>query len=104
VVNLLRREGCSLYVRGVDMLDGTPVLDIKPYLSSVPCKDLPSVPGKDLRRGWVAEAEARAFSADRHDDMRSSLIAFLVALSEDFPAQLFEAAADSLADLGSPLR
>ncbi|SRR5581483_1749994 len=51
VVELLRRDGPRLHVRGVDMLDGTPILDLKPYLSSVP-------EGK-LRRGWVAEAEAR---------------------------------------------
>ena len=49
VVELLRREGASLYVRGVDMLDGTPILDIKPYLSSIPAEQ--------LRRGWLAEAE-----------------------------------------------
>lgn len=51
VVELLRREGAFLRVRGVDMLDGTPVLDIKPYLSSVPAEQ--------LRRGWLAEAETR---------------------------------------------
>jgi tRNA-Thr(GGU) m(6)t(6)A37 methyltransferase TsaA len=51
VVELLRREGAQLQVRGVDMLDGTPILDIKPYLSSVP--------PEELRRGWLAEAEAR---------------------------------------------
>ncbi len=51
VVELLRREGADLHVRGVDMLDGTPILDIKPYLSSVP--------EERLRRGWLAEAEAR---------------------------------------------
>jgi len=51
IVELLRREGPLLYVRGVDMLDGTPILDIKPYLSSV-------APDR-LRRGWLAEAEAR---------------------------------------------
>lgn len=51
VVELLRREGCRLEVKGVDMLDGTPILDIKPYLSSVPAET--------LRRGWLAEAEAR---------------------------------------------
>ena len=51
VVELLRREGADLHVRGVDMLDGTPILDIKPYLSSIP-------PEK-LRRGWLAEAESR---------------------------------------------
>jgi tRNA (adenine37-N6)-methyltransferase len=51
VVRLVRRDGPRLIVRGVDMLDGTPVLDIKPYLSSVP--------EADLRRGWLAQAEAR---------------------------------------------
>ena len=52
VVELLRREGRMLHVRGVDMLNGTPILDIKPYLSSI-------APEK-LRRGWITEAEARA--------------------------------------------
>jgi tRNA (adenine37-N6)-methyltransferase len=51
VVELLRREGSVLHVRGLDMLDGTPILDIKPYLSSIPAEE--------LRRGWLAEAEAR---------------------------------------------
>lgn len=32
VVRLLRREGNALRVKGLDMADGTPVLDIKPYL------------------------------------------------------------------------
>lgn len=49
VVELLGRDGSTLHVRGVDMLDGTPVLDIKPYLSSIPAEN--------LRRGWLAEAE-----------------------------------------------
>ena len=40
VVQLIRRDGRHLHVRGVDMLDGTPVLDIKPYLSSVPVDEL----------------------------------------------------------------
>lgn len=31
VVRLLKREGRHLTVQGVDMLDGTPLLDIKPY-------------------------------------------------------------------------
>jgi tRNA-Thr(GGU) m(6)t(6)A37 methyltransferase TsaA len=51
VVELLGREGPSLRVKGVDMLDGTPILDIKPYLSSVPAEQ--------LRRGWLAAAERR---------------------------------------------
>lgn len=32
VVRLLRREGCVLQVADVDILDGTPLLDIKPYV------------------------------------------------------------------------
>lgn len=51
IVELLGRDGATLRVRGVDMLDGTPILDIKPYLSSVPAEE--------IRRGWLAEAEAR---------------------------------------------
>jgi tRNA-Thr(GGU) m(6)t(6)A37 methyltransferase TsaA len=52
VVELLSRDGTRLNVRGVDMLDGSPIVDIKPYLSSVPIEK--------IRRGWLAEAEARA--------------------------------------------
>lgn len=52
VVQLLRREGTRLSVRGLDMLDRTPILDIKPYLSNIP--------PEQLRRGWLAEAERGA--------------------------------------------
>lgn len=45
VVELLGRDGRRLRVRGVDMLDGTPILDIKPYLSSVAVER--------IRRGWL---------------------------------------------------
>lgn len=39
------------------MLDGTPILDIKPYMSSIPVAK--------LRRGWLAEAEARKALSQR---------------------------------------
>ncbi len=32
VVRLVRREGNILHVDGIDVLDGTPLLDIKPYV------------------------------------------------------------------------
>jgi tRNA-Thr(GGU) m(6)t(6)A37 methyltransferase TsaA len=51
VVELLGRDGHRLRVRGLDMLDGTPILDIKPYLSNIP--------DDKLRRGWLADAEAK---------------------------------------------
>jgi tRNA-Thr(GGU) m(6)t(6)A37 methyltransferase TsaA len=51
VVELLGRDHRQVRVRGVDMLDGTPILDIKPYLSGVS--------QEKLKRGWLEEAEAR---------------------------------------------
>jgi tRNA-Thr(GGU) m(6)t(6)A37 methyltransferase TsaA len=51
VVEVLGREGRNVRVRGVDMLDGTPILDIKPYMSGIP--------QEKLRLGWFGEAEKR---------------------------------------------
>lgn len=61
VVELVRVEGTTLHIRNVDMLDGTPVLDIKPY---VPAFDGP----ENVRVGWLA---ARLGDLpDRRDDGR----------------------------------
>jgi tRNA-Thr(GGU) m(6)t(6)A37 methyltransferase TsaA len=46
VVRLVRREGRVLHVEGIDVLDGTPLLDIKPY---VPSFDAPP----DATLGWL---------------------------------------------------
>jgi tRNA-Thr(GGU) m(6)t(6)A37 methyltransferase TsaA len=46
VVALERVDGATLHVRGLDAIDGTPVLDIKPYL---PAYD--SVPGARIPGG-----------------------------------------------------
>lgn len=45
IVRLVLRQGNNLTVEGVDVLDGTPLLDIKPY---VPDFDLRT----DVRAGW----------------------------------------------------
>jgi len=50
-VELVAVEGRTLRLRGVDLLDGTPVLDLKPY---VPYAD--SFPGS--RAGWIDEVDA----------------------------------------------
>lgn len=50
VVRLLGREGNVLRVRGVDMLDGTPLLDIKPYVPRIDAFC-------DSKAGWVDERE-----------------------------------------------
>jgi len=47
VVELLKREGNILKVRGVDMLDETPVIDIKPYTSIDRIEK--------IRTGWLAK-------------------------------------------------
>jgi tRNA-Thr(GGU) m(6)t(6)A37 methyltransferase TsaA len=47
VVRLLARRGALLEIEGVDVLDGTPLLDIKPY---VPEFDVRT----DVRTGWYA--------------------------------------------------
>jgi tRNA-Thr(GGU) m(6)t(6)A37 methyltransferase TsaA len=51
-VELLSVEGRTLQLRGVDLLDGTPVLDIKPY---VPYAD--AFP--DANAGWIDELDAQ---------------------------------------------
>lgn len=51
-VELVKIEGRTLHLRGVDLLDGTPVLDIKPY---VPYAD--AFPGS--RAGWIDELDAK---------------------------------------------
>lgn len=47
VVRLHRVEGATLFVRGLDAIEGTPVLDIKPY---IPYYD--SVPDATVA-GWI---------------------------------------------------
>ena len=47
-VALERVEGCTVHIRGADMIDGTPVLDIKPY---VPYAD--AIAGANS--GWLGE-------------------------------------------------
>jgi tRNA-Thr(GGU) m(6)t(6)A37 methyltransferase TsaA len=48
VVRLLKRVENILYIGGVDMMDGTPVLDIKPYFP-----DVDSHP--DAKVGWMGD-------------------------------------------------
>jgi tRNA-Thr(GGU) m(6)t(6)A37 methyltransferase TsaA len=48
-VRLLGVEGLTLHVEGIDMIDGTPVLDIKPYVAYAD-----SIP--DASAGWLDDA------------------------------------------------
>jgi tRNA-Thr(GGU) m(6)t(6)A37 methyltransferase TsaA len=62
-VRLLRVEGNALIVAGVDMLDGTPLLDIKPY---VPAFDHFAVE----RTGWYGDATGAGAVADDRFERR----------------------------------
>ncbi|MEL7641368.1 MAG: tRNA (N6-threonylcarbamoyladenosine(37)-N6)-methyltransferase TrmO [Solidesulfovibrio sp.] len=61
VVELVAVEGSVVQVRGVDVLDGTPLLDIKPY---APAFDAPAGP---VRSGWL-EGRGGTVAATRSDD------------------------------------
>ncbi len=57
VVRLLSVDGCVLKVAGLDLVDGTPVLDIKPYI-----EEFDRRPGS--RSGWVGRSKVRRNVAD----------------------------------------
>ena len=46
VVKLDGIEGCKLHISGIDMVDGTPVLDIKPYIPDL-------YPQENIKIGWL---------------------------------------------------
>lgn len=60
VVRLVAVEGCRFVIEDVDVLDGTPLLDIKPYVPSID-----AYPGE--REGWFGESarDVREARADR---------------------------------------
>jgi len=61
VVRLERIDGRILHVEGVDVLDGTPLLDIKPYV--------PDFDGQGkIRTGWLEQAGRKA--QDKRSDGR----------------------------------
>ena len=61
VVQLDRIENGVLYVQNVDMLDGTPLLDIKPYVPELDSQ-------ARVRTGWLEQA--RKTVEDRKSDGR----------------------------------
>ena len=58
VVNLLTVDGNVLSIENVDLLDGTPVLDIKPFVGEFDAR-------AEIRTGWLEAARHRR---DRADD------------------------------------
>ena len=81
---LLGREGATLRVAGLDLIDGTPVLDIKPYLPDLDAAP-PERPG---RAGDAGDGAVRRRSGLRTETVRA--VAALGAALEDagIPYQL----------------
>jgi tRNA (Thr-GGU) A37 N-methylase len=52
-VELIRREGNMLHLDGMDILDGTPLIDIKPYTAK-----FDNV--KTMRNGWQDKVDEDA--------------------------------------------
>ena len=61
VVKLLGIEGNELSVEGIDVLDGTPLLDVKPYVGEFDVRE-------GARFGWLEKSrERRAVADDRFE-------------------------------------
>ena len=52
IVKLLRIEGNTLFTSGLDVLNGTPLIDIKPYIRDLDSKE-------DANYGWLDDLEYR---------------------------------------------
>lgn len=52
LVRLIRRDGNVLYIEDVDMLDGTPVLDIKPFIPRFDMRE-------NVRAGWQDDVDEK---------------------------------------------
>jgi len=60
IVKLLRIEGNTLHIENLDVLDGTPLLDLKPYVPEFDCQP-------NARIGWLEQAKGGIRTA-RSDD------------------------------------
>lgn len=60
IVPLIKVEGGQVWIKHVDMLDGTPVLDIKPYVSDFDCHP-------EATKGWLENNAHKSYTM-RADD------------------------------------
>lgn len=55
IVRLIKREGNRLTIKGIDVLNGTPLIDIKPYVPGFDTKEVTAV-------GWLENKQENAVS------------------------------------------
>lgn len=61
IVEIISVEGSNVIIKGIDILDGTPLLDIKPYIENFDKID------SDTRSGWM-KSSSDAIMQKRSDD------------------------------------
>ena len=86
VLRLLSVDGLLLRVSDVDLLDGTPILDLKPYV-----KYTDVVP--DASDGWLAPADPRASWEVCFEDRARAQLAFLRERGADLEAPVAQSLA-----------
>ncbi len=86
-VRLLSVQGLTLHVRGLDLLDGTPVLDVKPYVAYTDAI-------VDAKGGWLsAPDDPRASYTVTFSSHAEAQLAFLRAHGLELEARLSQALA-----------
>jgi len=63
-VKLLRVKGCTLHIEEVDIVDGTPLLDIKPYVPEFDVK-------RAKRIGWLSKTVGRVYVTKADDRFKA---------------------------------
>ncbi len=66
VVRLEKIEGTTLYISNVDIVDGTPLLDIKPYVP-----DFDKGEKEEVRIGWLSDKIKKATNKKSDERFRS---------------------------------
>lgn len=67
LVEIEKIEHGILYLRGADLVDGTPILDIKPYLPQI--ESVPNAKG-----GWAVEVERQPIEVEFSDIAENQLL------------------------------
>jgi len=65
-VRLLKIDGLKLFIQGSDLLDGTPVLDIKPYINY--CDSFP-----DAKQGWLSDETLAEYQLVYQEDVNQKI-------------------------------
>lgn len=84
LVKIEKVEGRTLTVSGLDLIDGTPILDIKPYLPSIEAIG-------EAREGWSAKIDSPNFQVSWSETAKSDVLALTPHLTDQSRQTIFDA-------------